>query len=299
MRDFLKGKLESKYVVPVVCLILLVICLGIVAPKLSMAETYATLTESLDKKRSTAIEMSAVLAGASVAIASVPGDATTPIAEQIAGMNSYLIVVIAAIMLEKYMLPIIGMFVSYCLAPAALILTGLYPFLRKRVMLNLAVLMAVLSVALMMVIPAGIAVGNEIDRAYGMSTLTTKIQEDMKILDKESSGTKKESSTSDNKDSKSSKKSTSSKKSEKEDEGVWGQVKDFFSEKAETITESASVGLESIKVILGDFMDVIAALIISTCVIPIIICLVFYWIAKLVFSYLSKLITGDEKKQLI
>lgn len=311
MRQIIKDNIESKYIVLIICVILLALCFGVVAPKLSDAETYSELTKSLDEKRGTAIEMSAVLTGASIVIASVPGDSTTPIADQIAGMNSYLIVVIAAIMLEKYMLPIIGMFVSYILIPAAIIMVAVYVLFKKRLMLNIAVLCTVVAVALMMVVPVCINVGNKIDEAYGMSTLTSRIQEDLKTLNKDTSDDKKDSSSEKESSSKkksssdkksSSKKSTSSKtdskSSKKKDSGIWNQVKDFFSDTAEDITEdlteTATVGIENIKVVLGDFMDAIAALIISTCVVPIIICVAFYWIAKMVFSYLIKLISPSK-----
>ena len=101
-------------------------------------ETYKPVTESLDNKRAQVVEMSGALIGLSVAVAAVPGDATTPVANQIAQMNSYLVIALGAIMLEKFLLPVMGILTWKVLIPAALLLGFIYILCQKKIFLSAA-----------------------------------------------------------------------------------------------------------------------------------------------------------------
>ena len=267
----------------ILCAVALCLCIGILAPHFSNAATYQHLTDRLDEKRETAIEVSAVLAGASVAIAAVPGDATTPIADQIASMNSYLIVVIGAIMLEKYLLPLIGMLVFFVLFPVALLLCIMFIHLQKRLLLQSALLLAILGISLLLVIPTGILIGEKVDTLYGLSTLSDTIQHDLKELE---AGSATDSAAL---------RDTQNNNGSPLD-GLSDRILGFLSDQAETITSDAAVQLEKIKVILGDLLDAIAALIVSTCIIPILTFFLFFWIVKLLCAVAVKWLERQYKE---
>ena len=65
----------------------------------SSPERHATSLAELDEKKVTVMELTAASAAASVAVSAVPGDSTTPLANQIAELSSYLLLVVGAIML--------------------------------------------------------------------------------------------------------------------------------------------------------------------------------------------------------
>ncbi len=48
--------------------------------------------EALEEKKITVMEMTAAVAASSIAVAAIPGDATTPLADQIAELGSYLMI---------------------------------------------------------------------------------------------------------------------------------------------------------------------------------------------------------------
>lgn len=56
-------------------------------------EHNAAALAELDEKKVTVMELTAASAAASVAISAVPGDATTPLANQISQLSSYLLLV--------------------------------------------------------------------------------------------------------------------------------------------------------------------------------------------------------------
>ncbi len=52
-------------------------------------------------KKTTALELTAAATAASAAITLIPGDAGTPIADKLADLSSYFLIVVCAIYLEK------------------------------------------------------------------------------------------------------------------------------------------------------------------------------------------------------
>ena len=65
--------------------------------------------QSLDDKKTTALELTAAATAASAAITLIPGDAGTPIADKLADLSSYFLIVVCAIYLEKYLVTITGL----------------------------------------------------------------------------------------------------------------------------------------------------------------------------------------------
>ena len=88
---------------------------GIASSEDSFQGTYA----SLDEKRSNVTELMGVTAASSTAISLLPGDAGTPIAEQLADLSGYFMFILAAIYLEKWMVTMTGMLAFKILIPIA------------------------------------------------------------------------------------------------------------------------------------------------------------------------------------
>ena len=145
------------------CVMLAVFSFVWLAPYMESQERYPKTIASLDHKRDNVVSISAALLGTSVAVAAVPGDATTPIANQISELNSHLIIVLGAIILEKFLLTVIAMVVCRLLLPAAMVLAAVFLVWDRLGCLVTAVQIGVLSLALMLLIPGGVFVGDRID----------------------------------------------------------------------------------------------------------------------------------------
>ena len=88
---------------------------GIASSEDSFQGTYS----ALDEKRTNVTELMGVTAASSTAISLLPGDAGTPIAEQLADLSGYFMFILAAIYLEKWMVTITGMLAFKILIPIA------------------------------------------------------------------------------------------------------------------------------------------------------------------------------------
>ena len=62
--------------------------------------------DALAEKQGTVLELTAASTAASAAITLLPGDTATPIAEKLADLSGYFLIVLCAIFLEKYLLTI-------------------------------------------------------------------------------------------------------------------------------------------------------------------------------------------------
>ena len=95
-----------KVVVPIVLALVSVFVLSKYA---TSTDYHASTIQALDEKKETVMELTAASTAASAAITLIPGDAATPIAEQVADLTSPLLLVICAIYLEKFLLTTIGL----------------------------------------------------------------------------------------------------------------------------------------------------------------------------------------------
>ena len=234
-------------------------------------ETYKPVTESLDNKRAQVVEMSGALIGLSVAVAAVPGDATTPVANQIAQMNSYLVIALGAIMLEKFLLPVMGILTWKVLIPAALLLGFIYILCQKKIFLSAALRIAILGIVLFSLIPAGIKVGDVMDASFGTDVMIERVKESISEIDEEAE-------EADNNNSEDTEKESS----------IWDKIVHKGEEIVDGVTSGGELLLQKAKVVLGNVMDVVAALIVTSCVIPIGILVILGAIIKALFGVIEK-----------
>lgn len=274
------------------CIVCGIISFAAVAPKMQDPAAYPKTVASLDAKRETVLEMSASLIGISVAVAAVPGDATTPVANEISNLNSYLIIVLGAIMLEKFLLPIIAFVVWRILMPFAFLAFGLFFLFGKPGFLRTGLCIGILGILLTFLIPTGVMIGDVIDKSYGTKDVLETVKTDVKdITDTLTKSTEK-------KTKKSTENSSGTKKSKSIIDKIGkigdalsdleANVSENFSELGDTLSDTAKNVLEKVKTTIGDLMDIIAVLLITSCVIPIGTLFLLIAIVKFTFRVLMK-----------
>ena len=160
-------KLNSKTIISVVALILVaILSIFVIAPFASSAKTHANSIKTLDEKKITVMEITAATAGSATALAAIPGDATTPVANQILKLSSYLLIVIGAIFLEKVLITLTGFVAFKFLIPIACLLYAIYLFAEKDFFKNLAIKLAAFGIVISLVVPVSISASNLIEKAY-------------------------------------------------------------------------------------------------------------------------------------
>ena len=111
--------------------------------------------------------------GVSSAITMIPGDVATPIAEKLADLSTYFLLVLSAIYLEKYLVTITGYAAFKVLVPLACIICAVGIIMRSQLMKQIAAKLAVFGFAIVLVIPASVGISNLIESTYHSSIQST------------------------------------------------------------------------------------------------------------------------------
>ncbi|MBQ7410731.1 MAG: hypothetical protein IJW20_05065 [Clostridia bacterium] len=258
----MKEKLNTKNILIIILLIGIALVSMLWISKIaSSIEFHEETIKHLDEKKLTVMELTAATAGSATAIAAIPSDATTPLANQIMDMSSYLIIVIGVIFLEKILLTLTGKLTFLIIIPIACLLYAIYIFAQKEVLRNLAIKLAIFGIVIFAIVPISVKLSDFIEENYGTSI--TQTIESAKALENNEEVVKQE---------------------EQKEENWWNKITSSVSNAVSNIGEGVNELIEKGKLILSNFIDAIAILIITTCVIPIMVLFVLTWVIKIIFD---------------
>lgn len=216
------------------------------APRYSNPENRIESIEYLDSKRNTVLALTTASTTASTALTLLQDDWATPIANELAELSIYFMIILAAIVLEKYLITLSGLIVFQYVVPIACLLIIAYILWRDMEWAkNLAVRLLIFGFALFMLVPASIQICQIIE-----DTHSTSIQAAM--------GSAQNATT----------------LAESND----NEEKNIFSNVFSGITETVSEAVDSVKNILNNFIEAVAIMLVTSCVIPILMILIFIWI---------------------
>lgn len=243
----------------------------------SSPETYSGIIASLDEKETTVLTLTASSAGLSAAVSAIPGDAGTPIAEKLVDLSADFMVVLAAIYLEKFLLTIFGLAAFRILFPAGCLLAIAAILLRRKLpassgLARLAAKFALLGVVLVITVPASVLVSDNIEGIY---------QESIDQTVASAQGMAEEAQEAEAADAA---------QSEEGQEGEGG-ILEFFNgigEAVSDIPDAVSTGLSDVasgaQNMINDFIESLAIMIVTSCVIPLLVLIFFLWMAKLILG---------------
>ena len=227
--------------------------------------------QSLDDKKTTALELTAAATAASAAITLIPGDIGTPIADKLADLSSYFLIVVCAIYLEKYLVTITGLAAFKLLIPIGCILLSLCFGFKKDLGRTIACKLVLFGLAIYLVVPVSVRVADLIDATYGASMENTI-------------ASAKQATEAD----------TQSQGSSSSDDGGKSSFWSGLVDKVENTVTGAKVNLENT---LNRFIEAIAVMLVTSCVIPILVLLFFVWLVKLVLGVNITLPQIGKKKK--
>ena len=88
---------KKKYIYIVIWLLIGILSFTVLEKYASAPESHQTTIASLDEKKATVLELTAATTATSALITLIPGDVGTPIAEKVADLSGYLLIVLCAI----------------------------------------------------------------------------------------------------------------------------------------------------------------------------------------------------------
>ena len=124
---------------------------------------------SLEEKRTSVTELMAATARSSTAISLLPGDAGTPIADQLADLSGYFMFILAAIYLEKWMVTIMGLLAFRIIIPISCLLLIAALFLANDTVKVAGIKLICFALIIFAVIPASVVITEKIDESYQAS----------------------------------------------------------------------------------------------------------------------------------
>ena len=238
--------LSTAKIVMAVLLILTVLSVTVFSPILSSTKFHENTLQTIDNQKQQAIGLSVAIAGASTALSTLPDDMASPLADELADLSFPLFLIVCFLYLEKFLLTTFGWISGTFLFPGSCLLAASFIYTGKERFLVWSKKLLVLTLALLLIIPAGAKVSNLIETTFEESINQTFHA--------------------------ASHLAGSSEETEKESNAFLS----FISGLKDNVTSL----VDTAKNMLNTFVDAIAVLIITSCIIPILTALAFIGVVK-------------------
>ena len=263
---------RKRVALAVVAIIIALLSFFVIANIASSTETHSSTISALDQKKDTVMALVGASAAASTTVSLLPGDAGTPIAEKFADLSSDFLIVITAIYLEKYLLTTLGFVAFKIIIPLGCLVFAGALFIRKRLalkrsLMRLASKLALFGIAIFLVVPVSIGVSGMIESTYQDSVEQTIAAANQSA---EQIGSNAGAAASEN--------STSSPLD-------WFMgLPESVGNAVSSLTEDAQKVLDWFTATLNRFIEALAVMVVTSCIIPIVVLLFFLWLVKLILG---------------
>lgn len=215
--------------------------------------------ETLDSKKNTVVVVTATAATASIALAAVPEDIMTPLANQIAELDIFFIIVLTAIYLLKVLLIISTTLSFKLLFPLACLFGAAYYMSNNNYLKTLALKILALGLVVFLTVPISVATMNIVDTALNtqekVETVTTEETNSFEVNERINT-----------------------------EKSWWNNLLDTAKNVVKDVGNFAKEVLELAKNKFNELVDIVASLIITCCIIPLAVMLFLAWILKVLFG---------------
>ncbi len=244
-----------------------------------LEETVASIDESKDDVLKLAGSATAV----SVAITALPGDIATPIAGTLAELNTGFLVVVCALYLEKFLMSVMGVIVFKWLIPVTCLVYAAGYVTKNRSVRLLSLRIGSFALAIFVAIPIGAEISGLIREQYGETI-------DRTIESAESSAGLIEESVEDG-------------NIDGEAGNGLGRVLQSLQQAGDSMARGTSQFMKYLEKLVNRFIEAVAVMIVTSCVIPVLVILGLIWLSKIIFTAGSAnnvkiMDTGKAKEQL-
>ena len=271
----MENEKQKKILFALIPIVIGLLSFFVIARFTSSTEFNAKTIQSLDDKKTTVMELAAASTAASAAITLIPGDVGTPIANKLADLSSYFLIVLCAIYLEKYLVTITGYAAFKILVPIACVFFSGYLLWRKEILRVVAQKFLLFGLAVYLVIPASVKVADMIETTYA-SSIESTIETAKQTTDEIESETGESGQV----DDKSSNEKSQSDSDSDSKENAGG----FFSGLFNKVQEGVSTATANVENVLNNFIEALAILLVTSCLIPILVLIFFVWLVKMLLG---------------
>lgn len=239
----------KKILLSALLLLLAVFSFLFLADRAAAPATHAATVGVIDEKTEDVLKLTASASLASFGVSAIPGDTATPIAGKLADFSEYFLLILCVLYSEKYLIGIIGAGVFKVLIPVACALGIVSVWHGGQLFRRLGFKLAAVGLALYLIIPISFKVSDLIYGAYRESIDTT-ISAAETLSDE-----------------------TAPLADAAGDKGLVASILDRISETATSLTDRA---VDTV----NRFVETLAIMIVTSCVIPLLVLLFFLWVIK-------------------
>jgi hypothetical protein len=146
----------KKIMIVALLILLAVFSVTKVAPWAMDPENHTHSIEQTENKIATVMTLSGGAAATAATLSLLPGDMCTPIAEQLAELAKYFLLILSALYLEKFLIVISGFITFAFFIPASLVIQCGRVLFNKKNWSMLAAKVAFLGIVLFLIVPASV-----------------------------------------------------------------------------------------------------------------------------------------------
>lgn len=271
-----KKSMQKHLIYSLICIAIALISFFAISKWATSADTYSRIINTLNELQKKALELAGTATALATGAAAIPGDATTPIANKLADVAGYMVIVYAVIIIEKYLLTITGYIAFKILFPIGCILMATGNFMKagwKEFIYRIGIKSIILGILLWGLVPASVWMTNKVNETYAKSyDMDFTLEDTEKLLDK---------------DNDSASAANSNKTNDIENNNTPSSITDFInnlkdkvSDAVDTVGTAASEKIDAIEKGLNKILEGVAVMIVTTCAIPVLVMLTFVWILK-------------------
>ncbi len=246
---------------------LIVISFFVASAKATDLPVFQHSVSTLDDSKEMVMNVTKATLGMSLVITFLPDDWGTPLADELADMNKYLVFMLGMIFVESLLITKGVPLVFKLIIPIALVLLLINLFTKKRILKVIATKLLALSLVVLLVVPCGTAISNWLC-ADGMSYVNetvTMVEEDTEQVEGITEGA--------------------------QDKSFYEKISGVFN----TAIEGAKDLFDYYKGVVGKFLNAIAIMVVAYCVIPVATFLLLFWILNQLFQFESFRIEGKNE----
>ena len=281
--DFLRMiKANRRVVVVVVSLLIAIISATFVSKYTSSAKMHSEIIAVLQAKQDRVLQLSAASTGIAAGAALALGDRATAVSNKLLDLTGYFIIILSAILLEKYLVTVMGLISFKYLIPISCIIFSVFTIVDNKGMRKMAVRLAVFAIISFLIIPISVGISNVIENTYETSINST-LESSKMIADELDNINESISNESESNDTR--------EQNEIESSNIFSSIgglvnaaKDKFVGAVKNVAKKAKEMINKLTIELNKMIDAIAVMMVTTCIIPILVIVFFFWVVKLLFE---------------
>lgn len=154
----------KKIMIIALMVLLAVLSFTVIAPRAADPANHKHSIEQTEDKIASVMTLSGGAAATSATLSLLPGDMCTPLAEQLAELAKYFLLILSALYLEKFLITLSGYITFMFLIPLACLLVAVAVLFGKTNFTRIAAKITLIGLIIFMIVPASVTLSDMVYR---------------------------------------------------------------------------------------------------------------------------------------